>query len=90
MSSAPGGEWRPGLPAAAVQRRDHVRDADLLVLPERVAVLHGRAATVLRLCDGTRSVREIVDELAGRFPDAPVATDVPHFLDRMRRGGWLR
>ncbi|GHI05626.1 pyrroloquinoline quinone biosynthesis protein PqqD [Streptomyces cellostaticus] len=90
MKAAPGTDWRPVPAPAIVRRHDPVRDADLLILPERVVVLTGRAETVLALCDGTRSVRGIVDELAERFPGAPVATDVPPFLERLRTEGWLR
>ncbi|MFF5189098.1 pyrroloquinoline quinone biosynthesis peptide chaperone PqqD [Streptomyces sp. NPDC000345] len=70
-------------------RHDPVRGADLLVLPERVVVLEGHAGQILGLCDGTRTVRGIVDELTARHPGAPVATEVPAFLDRLRREGWL-
>lgn len=90
MRAAPGSDWRPVLAPAIVRRHDPVRDADLLLLPERVGVLTGRAGTVVGLCDGTRSVCEIVDALAARFPGAPVATDVPTFLERLRTEGWLR
>ncbi|MGP3981787.1 pyrroloquinoline quinone biosynthesis peptide chaperone PqqD [Streptomyces sp. KR80] len=82
--------WRPALGRAVALRHDRVRGTDLLVLPERVVVLNSQAADVLRLCDGQRDVDEIVDELATRFPDAPVATEVPAFLDRVREEGWLR
>ncbi|MFF4584960.1 pyrroloquinoline quinone biosynthesis peptide chaperone PqqD [Streptomyces sp. NPDC001388] len=70
-------------------RHDQVRGADLLVLPERVVVLEGHAGQIVGLCDGTRTVPGIVDELAARHPGAPVATEVPAFLDRLRREGWL-
>lgn len=83
-------DWRPALAPALVLRHDPARDTDLLLLPERVVVLSGRASTVIALCDGTRSVRDIVDELAERFPGAPVATDVPPFLQRLHEEGWLR
>ncbi|MEU2423660.1 pyrroloquinoline quinone biosynthesis peptide chaperone PqqD [Streptomyces sp. NPDC007851] len=82
--------WRPVLTRAAVLRRDRVRGTDLLLLPERVVVLHGRAGGVLRLCDGSRAVPEIVAELAEEFPGAPVATEVPEFLAALRKEGWLR
>ncbi|MBA4860973.1 pyrroloquinoline quinone biosynthesis peptide chaperone PqqD [Streptomyces sp. PSKA54] len=83
-------QWRPRLAPAIVLRHDRVRGADLLVMPERVVVLAGRAAAVLGLCDGERDVRRIVGELASRFPGAPVAADVPVFLRRLRAEGWLR
>ncbi|MFC8436408.1 pyrroloquinoline quinone biosynthesis peptide chaperone PqqD [Streptomyces sp. NPDC057253] len=82
--------WRPALARSVVLRHDRVRRTDLLVLPERVVVLSGRAPDILRLCDGHRQVAEIVDELTERFPDAPVADEVPRFLDRVREEGWLR
>lgn len=82
--------WRPALAPVAHLRHDPVRGVDLLVVPERVVVLHGTAGEILRLCDGARDLDAIVAELAGRFPGAPVATEVPAFLDRLRREGWLR
>lgn len=42
------------------------------------------------LCDGIRTVRAIVEELTVRFPRAPVADEVPAFLDGLRREGCLR
>ncbi|KOU38270.1 pyrroloquinoline quinone biosynthesis protein PqqD [Streptomyces sp. WM6378] len=71
-------------------RRDRVRGVDLLVLPERVVVLHGPAGSIVRLCDGEREVREIVHDLAARHPEAPVTSEVPLFLGRLREEGWLR
>ncbi|GAA0918115.1 MULTISPECIES: pyrroloquinoline quinone biosynthesis peptide chaperone PqqD [Streptomyces violaceusniger group] len=82
--------WRPALAPAVSLRHDRVRDADLLVLPERVVVLRGSAAKILRLCDGDRDLDAIVAELRSRFPGAPVAEDVPAFLDRLRTQGWVR
>ncbi|MEV4329941.1 pyrroloquinoline quinone biosynthesis peptide chaperone PqqD [Streptomyces sp. NPDC049597] len=90
MKASHAAGWQPALAPVIVRRHDRDRGADLLVLPERVVVLTGRAALVVGLCDGTRTVPAIVDELAGRFPGAPVATDVPPFLDRLRQEGWLQ
>ncbi|MFG2553456.1 pyrroloquinoline quinone biosynthesis peptide chaperone PqqD [Streptomyces sp. NPDC048581] len=90
MTAPSGTDWRPALGPAIVRRHDPVRDADLLLLPERVGVLTGSAEAVVDLCDGSRSVRDIVDELTERFPGAPVADDVPPFLERLRKEGWLR
>ncbi|GAA2438746.1 pyrroloquinoline quinone biosynthesis peptide chaperone PqqD [Streptomyces mauvecolor] len=82
--------WRPALARHVLLRHDRVRGADLLVLPERVVVLHGPAGGIVRLCDGERDVRGIVEELAARHPEAPVAAEVPLFLGRLREEGWLR
>lgn len=85
-----GPEWHPRLAPGVVLRYDRTRDTDLLVMPERVAVLTGHAGTVLGLCDGERDVCRIIDDLAARFPGAAVAVDVPEFLYRLRAEGWLR
>jgi pyrroloquinoline quinone biosynthesis protein D len=88
MSGAP--QWRPRVPAGAVLRHDRTRDADVLLLPERVVVLHGSGRAVLDLCDGTRTVDEITALLSpgGSHPD--VRRDVASFLDRLRTEGCLR
>ena len=82
--------WRPALARSVVLRHDRVRGTDLLLLPERVVDLHGDAGGVLRLCDGSRAVDDIVAELGARFPGAPVADEVPEFLRTLRKEGWLR
>ena len=81
--------WRPTLSRGVVLHHDRVRDTDLLLLPERVVVLRGSAGPVLRLCDGTRAVDDIVAELGARHPGAPVATEVPDFLAALRKEDWL-
>ncbi|MER5378338.1 pyrroloquinoline quinone biosynthesis peptide chaperone PqqD [Streptomyces sp. NPDC002553] len=85
----PESPWRPALAPALMLRHDHVRGTDLLLLPERVVVLEGNAGQVLGLCDGTRTVRGIVGALAERYPGAPVAAEIPSFLDRLHQEGWL-
>lgn len=90
MTTAPERTWRPALAPALMLRHDRVRGADLLLLPERVVVLEGHAGRIIALCDGTRTVHEIIDELVARHPAAPVAAEVPAFLDRLRQEGWLR
>ncbi|WP_221358886.1 pyrroloquinoline quinone biosynthesis peptide chaperone PqqD [Streptomyces beigongshangae] len=82
--------WRPRVPAAAVLRHDRARGTDVLLLPERVVVLHGSGRAVLDLCDGSRTV----DEIAGLLPAGADTTRVRHevssFLHRLRAEGCLR
>jgi pyrroloquinoline quinone biosynthesis protein D len=61
---------------------DATRERHVLLTPETVAVLNGTGAAVLRLCDGTRTVAEIVGELRDRF-DRVDADEVRSFLDRL-------
>lgn len=57
---------------------DKTRDAWLLLAPERVIEMEGPAVEILKRCDGTRSVDQIVDELAAVFAAdrAVIADDV--------------
>jgi pyrroloquinoline quinone biosynthesis protein D len=58
------------------------RQRPILQLPETVVVLNGTGADILGLCDGRRTVVEIVAELAARYQT--VADDeVRRFLTRL-------
>jgi pyrroloquinoline quinone biosynthesis protein D len=61
---------------------DAARDRHVLLSPETVAVLNATSADILRLCDGRRTVGEIVAELRGRY-DGVADADVHAFLARM-------
>jgi pyrroloquinoline quinone biosynthesis protein D len=59
-------------------RFDEVRNAWIVLAPERLLSPDEQAVSILRLIDGKRNVEAIIDELAGRF-DAPrdvIAGDV--------------
>lgn len=61
---------------------DPARERHVLLAPEAVSVLNGTGATVLDLCDGQRTVAEIVTELHGRY-DVVVDEEVRLFLARL-------
>lgn len=71
-------------------RFDAVRDAWVLLAPEKLFMLDEIAVEILKLVDGERPICTIVDDLAARF-DAPrdvIATDVIAALeDLSARGG---
>ena len=58
------------------------RQRHILQLPETVVVLHGSGADILALCDGRRSVTEIVAELGTRYRTVP-DDEVRRFLSRL-------
>lgn len=61
---------------------DPARERHVLLAPEAVSVLNGTGATVLDLCDGQRTVAEIMTELHGRY-DVVVDEEVRGFLARL-------
>jgi pyrroloquinoline quinone biosynthesis protein D len=81
---------RPALVRSALLRHDRVRQAELLLMPERAVLLSPEAGRILRLCDGRHTVAEIIALLSAEYPGAPLNEDVPAFLARVRAEGWLR
>jgi pyrroloquinoline quinone biosynthesis protein D len=61
---------------------DSTRERHVLLGPESVVVLNRTGADILGLCDGQRTVGEIVAELRERY-DRVVDDEVQHFLARL-------
>ncbi len=80
---------RPRLVTGARLRYDAVREEHLLLVPEGAVRLNPTAAEVLELCDGERSVDEIVELLNGRYDGADVGEDVRELVDGMAERGLL-
>lgn len=73
---------KPRLPRGVRLRHDEVRNVWLLLAPERVLNPDAIAVTVLKLCDGDRTVDGIIDELAAAYaaPREQIETDVKTML----------
>jgi len=61
---------------------DQVRERHVLLAPESVLVMNATGAAILGLCDGRRTVAEIVAELRGRYK-CVIGDEVPDFLTRL-------
>jgi pyrroloquinoline quinone biosynthesis protein D len=73
---------RPRLARRVRLEWDPVREQQVLLEPEGVLVLNQTGAAILGLCDGERTVVEIVEELRGQYKT--VADDeVRDFLSRL-------
>ena len=83
------GADRPRLGRHVRLRFDPARGRHVLLTPEVVTVLNGTGAAVLGLCDGQRTVAEIVAELRGSY-DSVDDAEVCAFLDRLAARGCLR
>ena len=76
------GADRPRLAPHVRLTFDPARQRHVLLTPEAVSVLNGTGAAILGLCDGKRTVAEIVAELHGRY-DRVDDDEVRLFLDRL-------
>ena len=79
---------RPHLARLVRLEWDPVRESHVLLAPEGVLVLNKTGATILGLCDGERTVVEIVEELRGRY-DRVAGDEVKDFLARLAGKRWL-
>jgi pyrroloquinoline quinone biosynthesis protein D len=80
---------RPRLVTGARLRYDDVREEHQLLIPEGVVRLNPTAAEVLGLCDGERSLDDIVGELSTRYDGADVREDVREMVDAMAQRGLM-
>ena len=77
---------RPCLARGVRLREDPVTREEALLYPEGVLLLNGTAAAVIELCDGKRTLAEIVAVLADRYADM-LLSDVADYLSDLRRRG---
>jgi pyrroloquinoline quinone biosynthesis protein D len=82
MDTAVPSSSRPELASHVRLMFDRARDRHVLLGPESVAVLNRTGADILGLCDGQRTVSEIVEELQGRY-NRVVDDEVQQFLARL-------
>jgi pyrroloquinoline quinone biosynthesis protein D len=82
---------RPVLPRHARLKFDATRQVWVILAPERVLAPDAIAVEVLQLCDGVRSVAQMVDQLAAKYAadrDA-ISTDVVAMLQDLADKGFL-
>ena len=71
---------------------EEAQQCHVLLYPEGMVKLNPSAAEILQLCDGQRSVGQIVGALREKFTEAGpgLARDVDDFLVGAYERGWLK
>jgi pyrroloquinoline quinone biosynthesis protein D len=82
---------KPILPRHARLKFDETRQVWVILAPERVLAPDEIAVEILQLCDGVRSVAEIVDLLAAKYnaPRGDIGNDVIAMLQDLADKGFL-
>ena len=82
---------RPVLPRHAKLKFDETRKVWVILAPERVLAPDEIAVEVLQLCDGVRSVAQMIDQLAEKYAAerGAIATDVIAMLQDLADKGFL-
>jgi len=79
---------RPQLARQVRLQWDPVRKQQVLLAPEGVLALNQTGATILGLCDGERTVAEIVEELRGQY-NRVADDEVRDFIARLVGRRWV-
>ncbi|MGW3507465.1 pyrroloquinoline quinone biosynthesis peptide chaperone PqqD [Streptomyces sp. NPDC000994] len=82
------GTDRPRLARHVRLAYSRTRQRPVLLHPETVVVLNGSGAEILKLCDGRRTVAEIMAELGTRYESVP-DDEVRRFLSRLVARRWV-
>jgi pyrroloquinoline quinone biosynthesis protein D len=79
------------LPRHARLKFDDTRKVWVILAPERVLAPDEIAVEVLKLCDGVRSVADVVDQLAAKYaaPREAISVDVIAMLQDLADKGFL-
>ena len=82
---------RPVLPRHAKLKFDETRQRWVILAPERVLAPDDIAVEVLQLCDGVRSVEQMIDQLAEKYTAdrGAIAVDVIAMLQDLADKGFL-
>src|SRR3954465_14264040 len=82
---------RPVLPRHARLKFDETRQRWVILAPERVLAPDEIAVEILQLCDGIRTVEQIIDLLAARYTAdrAAIGADVIAMLQDLADKGFL-
>ncbi|MEA2897853.1 MAG: pyrroloquinoline quinone biosynthesis protein [Bradyrhizobium sp.] len=82
---------RPVLPRHARLKFDETRQRWVILAPERVLAPDEIAVEILQLCDGVRSVEQMIDQLAAKYTAerAAIGADVIALLQDLADKGFL-
>ena len=68
---------------------EEAQQAWVLLYPEGMVKLNGSAGEILRRCDGSRSIDELVAELEQAFAATALHDDVTAFLELAAKQRWV-
>jgi len=68
---------------------EEAQQKHVILYPEGMVELNQSSAEILKLCDGSRNLAQIVSELEHKFAAAGLTNDVTAFLEVATQNGWI-
>ncbi len=69
---------------------EEAQQKDVILYPEGMVELNQSSAEILKLCDGTRNVAELVIDLEQKFQTSGLEQDIRNFLEIALQNGWIQ
>jgi len=69
---------------------EEAQQKDVILYPEGMVELNQSSAEILKCCDGTRTLDQIVNELELKFATTGLRNDITAFLEVALKNGWIQ
>lgn len=69
---------------------EEVQNRDVILYPEGMVELNHSSAEILKICDGSKTLAQIIDELQRKFSTSGLEHDITHFLEVALQNGWIK
>ena len=69
---------------------EETQDCFVILFPEGMVQLSASAGEIMQLCDGDKSVADIIEQLSEKFPGADLSDDVIEFFTEAEGNGWIQ
>lgn len=68
---------------------EEAQQKHVILYPEGMVELNQSSAEILKLCDGSRTLAQIVSELEQTFATTGLTNDITAFLEAALSNGWI-
>ena len=69
---------------------EEAQQKHVILYPEGMVELNQSSAEILKLCDGSRNLAQIVSELELKFATSGLINDITAFLEVALKNGWIQ
>ena len=69
---------------------EEAQQKDVILYPEGMVELNQSSAEILKLCDGSRNVDQLISDLEEKFSTSGLKNDICTFLEVALQNGWIQ
>lgn len=69
---------------------EEAQQKDVILYPEGMVELNQSSAEILKMCDGTRKLDQIIADLEQKFATTGLTNDITAFLEVALKNGWIQ